>query len=131
MNETEDTFDNVVLDGIRFMESLSKHYGQEKGMEIWEAFGPIMGREVQGKILFKMLTGSYSGRISFRQGTARDMGNTVACIKAIRSYTGIGLKDAKDLFDESSSRIVSIDLGNVDEQREVMREFRTLGLIVQ
>lgn len=127
---SDDTFDNVIMDGMRFAESLVKHYGPEKGMEFWDTIGSVMGREIQGQVLFKMLTGGSSGRFQFRIGDARNNGNMVASIKAIRKYTGLGLKESKDLLDMSDAQLVRITLVNPNEQREAMREFRALGLQV-
>ena len=121
----EDTLDTVVYDGIRFLESLTTHYGPDKGMEVWEAMGVAMGREVKGKVFFAMLTGATSGRIKMSAGTAVTS-NAVAVIKCIRNYTGKGLKEAKDLWDLSKARAVEIEC-KPDEQREFAQELRMLG----
>ena len=124
----ESTLDAVIYDGVRFLESLTKHYGPEKGMELWEAFGPIMGKEVKGKVFFAMLTGQTSGRIRIEANAAQNS-NAVAVIKCIRSYTGNGLKEAKDLWDMSKQQIVTIEVAP-DKARDFAKELRALGCMV-
>lgn len=72
--------DDVVLDGIKFLCSITEYYGEEKGMEVWHAMGPAMGEEVQGKIFFAMLTGTSTGRVRFHSSNT-PAGNAVAVIK--------------------------------------------------
>lgn len=123
MNES---FEEVVFDGIRFLESLTRHYGAEKGMEVWEKLGEAVGDEVKGKVFFSMLTGESSNRIRIQRGTCTE---AVAAIKAIRSGTGLGLKEAKDMWDLSQIKTVVLELHH-EEKRGTARDLRKLGMIV-
>ena len=125
MIDKENTLDSVIFDGIRFLESLTAHYGSDKGMEMWEAMGEAMGREVKGKVFFAMLTGSTTGRIQFTSGTA-ETSNAVPVIKCIRTYTGFGLKEAKDKWDLSKVQAVQLDVAP-DQQRAFADKLRELG----
>jgi len=118
--------DDIVLDGIKFLRSITDYYGQEKGMEVWHAMGSAMGEEIQGKIFFAMLTGTVSGKVKFHnmQNTS---GNAVAVIKCIREYTGLGLREAKDLWDLSKMKTVKIEV-SAKAHREFVDELRTLGV---
>lgn len=127
-NTIESTIDAVIYDGVRFLESLTRHYGPEKGMELWEAFGSIMGKEVKGKVFFAMLTGQTSGRIKVEANAAQNS-NAVAVIKCIRTYTGNGLKEAKDLWDLSKQKVVTIEV-SPDKAREFAKDLRALGCLV-
>ena len=117
---------NVIFDGIQFLESITAYYGPEKGMEVWEAIGTAAGREVKGKVFFAMLTGGYNGRISFRAGKAESYGNAVPVIKCIRACTGFGLKEAKDLWDLSKTAPANIKVNPIDH-KNVVKELRNLG----
>ena len=121
-------FESVVFDGIRFLESLTKYYGPEKGMEVWNAMGEAMGKEVKGKVFFAMLTGETGGRVRFRADQA-EHGNAVAVIKTIRTYTGLGLKEAKDLWDASKTAATVIQV-NPSEHRALAKSLRELGCAV-
>lgn len=120
------TLDALVVDGVRFLESITNHYGPEKGMEVWETIANAVGTEVKGKIFFAMITGRRSGYVKFRSGTAS---NAVSVIKCIRSYTNSGLKEAKDHWDLSKHQTVTIE---VDPGLHVAfeKDLRNLGCFI-
>jgi ribosomal protein L7/L12 len=121
-----DTLDEVVFDGIRFLESLTRHYGAEKGMQVWEKMGEAVGDEIKGKVFFSMLTGESSNRIRIQKGNCTQ---AVAAIKAIRMATSLGLKEAKDAWDLSGMKVVTLDVAH-EEKRDAVRNLRNLGMIV-
>lgn len=121
----EETMDSLVHDGIAFLESLTRHYGTDRGMELWEQFGEILGREIKGKIFFAMISGDSSGNIRFKAGDAV-INNAVATIKTIRNYTGMGLKEAKDIWEFSKTHVATFKV-DVNSARAVTRELRDLG----
>jgi ribosomal protein L7/L12 len=125
---TTDTLDEVIFDGIRFLESLTRHYGPEKGMEVWEAIGSAAGKEVKGKVFFAMLTGYTNGKIRMSAGSAV-AANAVQVIKCIRTHTGLGLKEAKDLWDSSKGTAITIEVAP-DKQRQFSLDLKNLGCIV-
>ena len=88
----------IVQNGTMFMRSITKAYGTEEGMNLWETIANTLDPAIKGEIFFAMLTGnSYDDRITISKSTGPDR---VAQIKAIRTVTGLGLKEAKDLHDE-------------------------------
>ena len=119
--------DEVVFDGIRFLESLTRYYGPEKGMEVWEAMGQAVGDEIKGKVFFSMLTGESSNRVRIQAGTCNQ---AVAAIKAIRTATGYGLKEAKDAWDLSKYQVVTLDNVQREQKRTLVRDLRQLGMVV-
>ncbi len=121
-----DSLDEVVFDGIRFLESLTRHYGAEKGMAVWEKMGEAVGDEIKGKVFFSMLTGESSNRVRIQAGTCTE---AVAAIKAIRMGTGMGLKEAKDAWDLSKIKVVTLDTDR-EEKRGMVRELRRIGMMV-
>jgi ribosomal protein L7/L12 len=118
--------DEVVFDGIRFLESLTRYYGPEKGMEVWEAMGHAVGDEIKGKVFFSMLTGDSSNRVRIQRGTCSQ---GVAAIKAIRIGTGVGLKEAKDAYDLSAIKQVTLEVAH-EEKRGMVKTLRDIGMIV-
>ena len=122
-----DQLDEVVFDGIRFLESLTRYYGPEKGMEVWESMGSALGDEIKGKVFFSMLTGDSSNRVRIQAGTCTE---AVAAIKAIRAGTGYGLKEAKDAWDLSKIKVVTLDNVDRNEKSHMVRELRRLGMMV-
>ena len=125
---TEDTLDQVVYDGVRFLQSLTAHYGAERGMEVWEAMVEAVGTEVKGRVFFALMTGETTGRVKFSiDFTSSHHPNAVACIKAIRTFTGCGLKEAKDKYDESKIKVAQIDCDTLEQGRKLACELRNLG----
>ena len=89
--------EEVIQSGINFMRSITEAFGADEGMKLWDAISSTLDPDVKGQIFFAMLTGDYNGIIkvsSFQQGSDR-----VWRIKSIRTVTGLGLKEAKDLSD--------------------------------
>lgn len=127
--EREDTMEMVVRDGIRFLESLTRHYGPEEGMRIWDGIGEVIGSEVKGQIFFAMLTGESSNRVKFVQ-KAGNNGNAVAIIKAIRHASGCGLKEAKDKHDEAFQKPAYVECYDSDAARTLVQDLRSMGCIV-
>lgn len=127
----EDSLAQVVYDGVRFLQSLTAHYGADKGMEIWETIGNAVGKEVKGRVFFAMMTGETTGRVRFSVDTSpgQPLPNAVSCIKAIRTHTGLGLKEAKDIWDASKNKMVHVDCPTPDIGRMLARDLRNLGCI--
>lgn len=89
----------IITNGLHFMRSITEAYGSEKGMELWEQITDVLDPEVKGQIFFAMITGTYNDKIAIRGLDATGAHNAVACIKAIRQYSGLGLKESKDIYD--------------------------------
>lgn len=132
MNEDSSTLDQVVYDGVKFLQSLTTHYGSERGMEIWEALGEVMGKQVKGRVFFALMTGETSGRVRFRVHTSPGSynPNKVSCIKEIRVAADIGLKEAKDLFESSMNKTVHVDCLTPEHGRVLAKKLRDLGCVI-
>lgn len=121
------TLEDVIDDGVVFVRSLTKHYGAEKAMEVWEAMNEALGVEVKGRVFFKMIEGSSASEVKFRIGNIRANGNSVAAIKLIREYTGYGLKQSKDLIDQSDYAQSSVIMTDFRTRRAFIQKLRDLG----
>lgn len=124
--ERQDTMELVIRDGIRFLESLTRHYGQEEGLRIWDGIGEVVGVDVKGQIFFAMLTDERSTRVGFL--TPKDAeGYAVPIIKAIRGATGAGLKEAKDTYDASLTKRTYVECTDNDAARALEIALRGFG----
>lgn len=130
--EESSTLDQVVYDGVKFLQSLTTHYGSERGMEIWEALGDVMGKQVKGRVFFALMTGESSGRVRFSVSTGPNAynPNKVACIKEIRIATGLGLKEAKDLFESGINKTVHVDCLTAEHGQILAKNLRNLGCVI-
>lgn len=93
----EEHKDAIIANGMHFMRSITEAYGADEGMRLWETIAGTLDPDVKGQIFFAMITGTHNNRIVLRRvGPNTDR---VARIKEIRNWTGLGLKEAKDLSD--------------------------------
>lgn len=128
MNKVENIqFNEMVSDGIRFLESLTRYYGPEQGMEVWEKLGEAVGDEVKGAVFFSMLTGEFGTKVRIQAGSCTQI---VTAIKSIRLGTGCGLKEAKDAWDLSTTQVVTLDAHDRESKRLMVRDLRSMGMIV-
>lgn len=88
----------IIGTGISFLRAITTAYGSETGLELWDTIATTLDPDVKGAIFFAMLTGEEGDQITVR-GIIGQNTNKVAVIKAFRSVTGLGLKEAKDLAD--------------------------------
>lgn len=86
----------IVSNGLSLMKSITEKYGPDTGLKLWDTIAEALGPKLKGDIFFALMLGTHQTQITIRNspGSSR-----VAVIKIIRTYTGLGLKEAKDLFD--------------------------------
>lgn len=101
----EDHKTSIISNGLHFMRAITEAYGSDKGLELWEQITSVLDPDVKGQIFFAMITGTYNDRILLK-GVSNSPGahNAVACIKEIRTWSGMGLKEAKDMYDRLRDR---------------------------
>lgn len=126
MNDV-DIEDEVIFDGIRFMESLSRCHGAERAIAVWDKIGEALGTEIKHRVFFAMLTGETSTRLRISRGTCN---SAVEAIRLIRRATGMSLKEAKDAWDLTAIKTVTIEGVQRDTRSSFVRELRDLGVRV-
>jgi hypothetical protein len=94
----------IISNGLHFMRSITEAYGADAGLELWEQIASVLDPDVKGQIFFAMITGTYNDRILLKGIGASGQNNGVSCIKEIRTWTGFGLKESKDLYDRLCNR---------------------------
>jgi hypothetical protein len=99
----------IVSNGLHFMRAITEAYGADQGLELWEKIASVMDEDVKGQIFFAMITGTYNNRIHIKGLSHAASNNAVACIKEIRTWTGLGLKDSKDIYDRMRDRTYMSD----------------------
>jgi len=127
LTESNGEFDEVIFDGIRFMESLARYYGAERSIEVWDQLGEVLGPDVKSQVFLAMLTGESSNRIRISRGTCTE---AVAAVRAIRQATGMGLKEAKDAWDLTAIKTVTIDNVQRELRSDFVRDLRYIGMRV-
>jgi len=88
----------IITNGMHFMRSITEAYGADEGMRLWDTIASTLDPDIKGQIFMAMITGEYNSRITIKG--IEEWANAVACIKEIRTWTGVGLKEAKDMYDK-------------------------------
>ena len=101
---------SVVDSSISFIAAMTEVYGSDTGLEIWDRVSATLGDDARGHIFFTMVTGASDFKRVCRV-TDYPSHQKVAFIKVIRTATGMGLKEAKDL---SESRNITFLVPNKD-----------------
>ena len=122
----------IISNGIHFMRSITEAYGAEKGMELWEQITNVLDPEVKGQIFFAMITGTYNDRVHLKGVNHSGIQSAVACIKEIRSWSGLGLKDAKDIYDRLNHGSVKSEFIKVNHEdyHKAVAGLRNVGFLV-
>lgn len=116
----------IISAGLEFMRSITECYGSEKGMQLWDSIASALGKDVKGEIFFAMVSGEYTSKLRL----GGNVGDRIASIKAIRTYTGLGLKEAKDLSDlMQEGKTILITLREPVMRSKAVHEFRSIGHI--
>lgn len=119
----------LIHDGIRFLRTMTEFYGMDEGMAIWDKMGDAIPANLRGQIFMAMLCGTTGKHINISAGRAGATGNAIAIIRCIRENTRLGLKEAKDIWDESRMRTVSV-VCDPKFINKFSQDLRHLGCIV-
>jgi hypothetical protein len=139
MNETiefanlpETNRDELISSGIVFMRAITETWGPERGMEVWDKMAEAIDPDYKGAIFFSMLTGNNYGDLVI---TKVNTTQAVMSIKAIRTVTGYGLKEAKDVFDRirdyNKQERVTLSSDYKKSRSAAIRVMRDAGCSVQ
>lgn len=93
--------DDIIQSGIGFMRSITEAYGSDEGMKLWDSIASVLDPDIKGQIFFALLTGDYAGTITLHSYSTKS--DKISLIKAVRTVTGFGLKEAKDIVDSVES----------------------------
>ena len=118
--------DRITSAGIELMSAITDGIGSDKGIAVWDEFSSALGDDFKHAIFCAMLNGHQSGSILVGRGKVDDTTALVALIKAIRKYTGWGLKEAKDFADSTYTceRTLKVASGS---RSDAVREIRSTG----
>lgn len=119
---------DIIQSGINFIRSITEAYGTDEGIRLWENIANVLDPDIKGQIFFALLTGEYNGIITISGCAAH--ANKVAMIKAVRSVSGLGLKEAKDICDEMLCGKPQRLNVNPKNRNQCLNELRSAGFFV-
>ena len=93
----------VISTAAQFVQSITKAYGADVGMELWDKISSVLDPSVKGDLFFEMIAGDINHQLVIKLAgpSAHSNVNKIGLIKLIREHavTKPGLKEAKDLVD--------------------------------
>lgn len=128
--EDKDALDLVVTSGLNFVAALTRYYGAEAGAATWEIITASLDKEARGAIMMAMLTGQKSTIVTIRNIPALTY---IETIKAVRSATGYGLAETKNLLDQVKNGVlpyVTVNAYTYGVSEKLRHELRAVGCIV-
>jgi len=124
--------DDLINVSTNFLSALVNYYGQDRANEMWDQFRNIVGAGIQNDMLVKMLRADTGHIVKFTMSPESNY--YVAAIKEVRTSTGLGLKEAKDIVDaarDASGRGGEVTLKCADDAARLRRQLRLLGITVR
>jgi hypothetical protein len=109
------------------MKVVTEIYGSEKGMDLWATIVDTIDDNLKGDIFFGMISGKYvANSVTITKCSPTDF---VQMIKVVRTYTGMGLKDAKDLCDllRNNGTISSVSVIEGKKASDFIRNIKMCG----
>lgn len=118
--------EQLVGTSISFIRVVTEIYGNEKGMELWATIADTIDSELKGQVFFSMLTGEFDNTVVIQP--TPQIPDQIALVRTLRSITGLGLKEAKELSDKivHLNIPVKIDLKGV-KRTQALFELRKVG----
>ena len=93
----------VISTAAQFVQCITKAYGAEIGMDLWNKISSVLDPSVKGELFFAMVAGDIDQPLVIKPAfsSTHSNANKVGLIKVIREYAvnKPGLKEAKDLAD--------------------------------
>ncbi len=131
----DSTRDTIVMSGLQFMRSITEAYGADKGMLVWDKITETLGNDIKGAIFFRLMTGDGESTVTVTATntktaqTGNSSGNFIEYIKTVRTFTGHGLKEAKEFCDKTELGIASNLVVPFNKKIEFVRALRKVGVI--
>ena len=120
----------IITNGLHFMRAITEAYGADEGMRLWDTIASTLDPDIKGQIFFAMLVGTHNDTIVLKPAKANGLSDKIAAIKEIRTWTGYGLKEAKDTADMvNGGRSVTLKV-NPAEHAQAIRGLRRVGFQV-
>lgn len=121
--------DRMLGASIEFLASITEVFGTDKGYEVWDGIASLIGQELKDAMFMTMLQGRTAGGVTIRglKGNEHASIGKVEAIKCIRNYTGLGLKESKDIADAIfMGADKKIDV-RFTERLAAVKDLKTLG----
>lgn len=122
-NLTSDNKDKLIGLGLDIMRTLCDVTGPIASEQIWNQLSDSIHPDLKHDILMQLLKGNQGSEVIIADPGPQ----FINVIKIIRTYTRLGLREAKELADNSRLRPTSIRLDSWRDRESCLRELRLNG----
>ena len=120
--------DAVLSASMNLMQVITEVWGTDRGIELWDSIATTLGPDVKGALFFAMISGEGLGDVVLSRVNTNQ---AIPIIKTIRSATGFGLKEAKDIYYAARDRGVVKFAVNPKNRMGLLRDLRGVGCTVR
>jgi len=127
----EDHKDDIVSTGIDFMNAVTKAYGAEEGLKLYDTIMASVDPDIKGTIFFALIMGDSGGTIRLKR-VEHSVSNKIERIKAVRQVSGFSLKDAHERVEavESGKPKSITHLRSVMDRSVALKTLREVGFVI-
>ena len=118
--------------GLEFIKLVRSYYGGKTADALAESIGTVMP-DYSNDLLLRALSNTNQGFVTVKipfpgiRGTPTDPAGVVHFIKTIRSYLGLGIEDAKDIYVQAHTRPMKIPVDDPRLAVQLQRDLKDLG----
>jgi len=122
-----DSRERLIQSSVDFIRCLTDNYGVEAGMRMWATIADTVDPKLKGDIFFAVISGAQSGFVVLSNIKTTDR---VAAVKEIRTWSGMGLKEAVDAVKSvESGKITKIEI-DPKNHHSAVAGLRRVGFVV-
>jgi len=114
----------LITVGYDLLKVVAEAFGPAKAETCWNQIADSISPDLKYDLIMQMLSGYQGNTVTLKYIGA----NFISAIKTVRTYTDLGLKDAKLLCDDvRAGKPTAIKLINSALRRECIKEFERCG----
>ena len=95
----EEYKEDIISSGINFMNAITRAYGTEEGLKLYDKIMESVDPDIKGKIFFALIVGENNGSFRLKRINPFNDNGKVERIRAVRQVSELSLKDAKELVE--------------------------------
>lgn len=126
---TKELDPTLVFNSLNFVQSITKNYGAEQGMAMWDTIADTIDRRLKLAVFKAMMSVNQSEGV-IRIVDVHPSADTIKLIKTLRQYTSYGLKEAKDNIEDLRKGMTLEVTVPYHEHPLAVHDFRVAGFIL-
>jgi hypothetical protein len=96
---------------IELSKAVTKQFGYDKGLAVFDAIGKVIGADHKNQIFLKLLKGEVGVDVHFQ---ATEESHIIPVVRAICASSGLNLTDSKTLFEQSKIDFATVNCSSAN-----------------